>query len=389
MKIIHLSDLHIGKVVHGFSLIEDQQYIFKQMIALIKSVNAGAIIIAGDVYDRQTPGVEAVKLFDEFLTDLSELHLPILLISGNHDSPERLGFASRILQQSNIYFASNYAASPQCVTLTDEYGEIDFYLLPFLRPMNVRAFTKMPIETYQQAFDVALSDTPKDPARRNVLITHQFIISTGYEPLRSESEHISVGGIDSINISPYQDNFDYIALGHIHGPQNVGSPTVRYCGTPLKYSFSEHLHEKSLTVVDLKEKGDVNVSTVRLLPLRDMRRIKGPFDELISPAVYSQANCEDYVHICLTDETEIFDAMNKVRIIYPNTMLLTYENQSYSSLYEEFIPSESNDEAAMSLITPFELFCEFYLSQNGVSLNPNQLDYVTELFNISLGDHQT
>ena len=342
MKFIHLSDLHIGKRVNEFSMIEDQEYILKQILNIIDGEAPDGVIIAGDVYDKPVPSAEAVELFDDFIVRLSKRDLPVYIISGNHDSPERLAFGNRLMASSGIHFSSVYNGAAERFELTDEYGTTAIYMLPFVKPSHVRRFyPDDKIESYTDAIVVAVREMHINQDDRNIIITHQFV--TGAE--RSDSEELSVGGTDNVDASAFE-GFDYVALGHIHRPQNVGNDTIRYCGSPLKYSFSEAPYEKSVTVVELKEKGNTSVYTVPLTPMRDMVELKGTYDELTLKSFYEGTSYrEDYVHITLTDEEDIPDVVQKLRVIYRNLMKLDYDNKRTRN-QTEINGAEMSDEQA-------------------------------------------
>lgn len=366
MKLIHLSDLHLGKRVNEFSMIEDQKYILARILDVIDSEKPDAVLIAGDVYDRAVPAADAVGLLDEFLVALSGRSVPVLLISGNHDSAERLSFASRLVRRSHVYIAPVYNGNVTPVTLEDEHGQVDFYLLPFIKPIHVRLlFPDEEISSCTEALASAISHMNVDPARRSVLVTHQFV--TGAE--RSESEEISVGGSDNVDASVF-DPFDYVALGHIHGPQEIGSPRLRYCGTPLKYSFSEAKHQKSVTVVELGVKGSLSVHTVPLRPLRDMIELRGPYDEVVSQEFYKKLDREAYYRITLTDEDDVPDAMMKLRIIYRNLMRLDYDNRRTRG------EGQVAPEDATERQSPLAVFSTFYEQQNNGPMSDEQRDYL-------------
>lgn len=370
MKFVHLSDLHLGKRVNGYSMIEDQKYILLKILNVIDEQKAEAVVIAGDVYDKPIPPTEAVQLFDDFLFRLVERNLQILVISGNHDSPERIAFGSRFMDKSGVHMSQVYNGKNDLVELKDKYGKVNFYMLPFVKPSNVRRFFEdEEINTYTDAVRVAVSHMNVNKKARNVIITHQFV--TGAQ--RSESETIAVGGTDNVDSYVF-DDFDYVALGHIHGPQNVGKNTVRYCGTPLKYSYSEISHKKSVTVVEMKEKGNVKVSTVELTPKLDMREIKGTYEELTFKKNYENTNTEDYLHIILTDEEDVADAVAKLRCVYPNLMKLDYDNtRTRNSL--ALTQAEETEKK-----TDTELLSEFFEKQNGKPLSDEQLEYAANLF---------
>jgi len=322
MKLIHLSDLHIGKRVNEISMLEDQEFILTQILGILDTEKADAVLIAGDVYDKSVPSAEAVTLFDDFLFRLSKRKLPVFIISGNHDSSERLSFGSRLMEGSGIHISPVYGGSVSPVVLSDSFGTVSFWLLPFLKPAHVRRyFPEESIESYTDAVRAAIRAMSPDFASRNVLLTHQFVTGAA----TCESEEISVGGSDNVDASVF-DGFDYVALGHIHGPQNIGSNRVRYCGTPLKYSFSEEHHHKSITVVELGEKGDLTLHLQPLTPKHDLRTIRGTFEEVTSKAFLESTQTQDYLHIILTDEEDVPEALGKLRLIYPNILKLSYDN---------------------------------------------------------------
>ncbi len=369
MKLIHLSDLHIGKRVHAFSMISDQKYILNEILKLIGREQPDAVLIAGDIYDKPVPSAEAVEVFDGFLVALSEIKIPVFLISGNHDSAERLAFASRILKDSRIYVSPVYRGEIRPVRLQDHKGEVCIYMLPFVRPAQVKAqYPEAEIETYNDAVRTAVSHMHVDPEKRNVLLTHQFV--TGAQAC--ESEELSVGGTDQIDASVFQD-FDYVALGHLHGPQSVTRPTVRYCGTPLKYSFSETAHRKSVTIVQLEEKGNVTIRTEPLVPLRDMKKISGTYMEVTDRSFYEGQSREDYFHITLTDEEDIPEAVGRLRAVYPNLMQLEYDNHRTrgGASLETW---ETKDQK-----TPEALFSDFYKAQNNRDMSPEQQAFLSQI----------
>lgn len=369
MKLIHLSDLHLGKRVNEFSMLEDQQYILTEILQIIDREKPDGVMIAGDVYDKSVPSAEAVALLDDFLVRLAKRDLQVFLISGNHDSPERMAFGGRLMAQSGVRLAPVYDGKVRPITLTDEYGRVNLYLLPFLKPAHVRrCFPEREILTYTDALAAAIEAMGVDTAQRNVLVTHQFVTGAA----RCDSEEISVGGTDNVDVSVFEP-FDYVALGHIHGPQQVGRETVRYCGTPLKYSFSEAKHQKSVTVVELGEKGAVSVRTVPLTPMRDLAELRGTYEELTFRGFYDGTSYpRDYVHITLTDEEDIPDAVSKLRIIYPNLMKLDYDNKRTRA----GIVLEGAEDQQRS---PLELLEEFYEKQNGQPMGEEQRAFAKNL----------
>ncbi len=370
MKFIHLSDLHLGKRVSEFSMLEDQKYILDQILTILDQERPDGVIIAGDVYDKSTPSAEAVMVLDDFLFRLSQRRVQVFLISGNHDSPERLAFGGRLMTGSGIHLAPVYDGTLQPIALADDHGPVNVYLLPFLKPAHVRRFfPDRTIETYTQAMAAVIEHTRIDTTVRNLLVTHQFVTGAA----RCDSEEISVGGADNVDAAVF-DGFDYVALGHIHGPQSVGRETVRYCGTPLKYSFSEASQEKSVTVVELGGKGDVTLRTVPLSPLRDMVRLRGTYEALTLRSFYQGTKYPDsYLHITLTDEEDIPDAVSKLRVIYPWLMKLDYDNQRTRTAG---LPDDQKADPARS---PLELLEDFYRQQNGRPMSPEQRSFAKDL----------
>lgn len=370
MKLIHLSDLHLGKRVNEFSMLEDQQYILEEILRIIDSEKPDGVLIAGDVYDKTVPSAEAVTLLDEFLVQLSKRDTQTFLISGNHDSAERLAFGGRLMEQSGIHIARVYNGVLAPLTLRDEYGPVDLYLLPFLRPVQVRRFfPESEIATYTEAMAAVLGAADIDKTHRNVIVTHQFV--TGAQTC--DSEELSVGGTDNVDVSVF-DDFDYVALGHIHGPQKIGRETVRYCGTPLKYSFSEVGHKKSVTVVELAEKGSVAIRTVPLVPKRDMSELRGAYNELMLRENYEgKPFRNDYLRITLTDEEDIPNAVNNLRTVYPYIMRLDYDNRRTRT--ESYVDGAEQVERKR----PLTLLEEFYESQNGQPMSEEQRSFAKQL----------
>lgn len=371
MKLFHLSDLHIGKRVNEFSMIEDQKYILTQILYAADHEKPDGILISGDVYDRTIPTAEAVQVFDAFLTRLSEQKIPAFIISGNHDSAERLAFGSSLMGKSGIYFSKVYDGTVEKIPMQDAYGTVWIYLLPFLRPSTIRHALPERAEEVQSAADavrIALEQTKIDEKERNVLLAHQFV--TGAK--RCDAEELQVGDVDQIPAELFT-SFEYVALGHIHSPQKVGRETVRYCGAPLKYSFSEAGQEKSITVVELKEKGSVDLRTIPLKPLHDLRKIRGTYLEVTAKSFYENRDCEDYLQVTLTDEEDVPDGMAKLRTIYPNLMRLEYDNKRTRSNAEVRAAERVEEKSEL------ELFQEFYELQNNQSMTEVQEQFVEEL----------
>ncbi len=370
MKLLHLADLHLGKRVYEFSMLEDQKYILQQILDMLEIEQIDGILFAGDIYDKTVPSAEAVQLFDDFLSKIVEKQVSVFLISGNHDSAERLSFGSKIFSKSKVHFASGYHGKVERITVEDEYGPVHIYLLPFVKPIHVkRAFPEQEeeIHSYQDAMKVVIEHINWDKTDRNVLVAHQFVTGAS----RCESEEISVGGIDNVDAALFE-NFDYVALGHIHGPQWIGKETIRYAGTPLKYSFSEWNHQKAAVLIELGEKGSVKLQQLPLKPLRDMRKLKGTYAELTARSLYENTNTEDYIHITLTDEEDIFDALGKLRVIYPNLMKLEYDN-CRTRKNQEITSIESIEEKS-----PLDLTKELFLLQNNKPMSDKQEKLLAE-----------
>lgn len=370
MKFLHLADLHLGKRVNGFSMLEDQAHILRQILAILDDEQPDGVLIAGDVYDKSVPSVEAVGLLDGFLTELRARGVPVLLISGNHDSPERLAFGGRVMDSCGIHISPVYDGALAPVTLHDAFGPVHVWLLPFVKPAHVRRwFPDADIESYTDAVAEAVAHMDIDTAARNVLVTHQFVTGGA----RSGSEELSVGGTDNVDSGVFAP-FDYVALGHLHGAQYIGRETIRYAGSPLKYSFSEARQHKSVTVVTLGEKGDVQVRTAALTPLRELREIRGSYDELTARSFYEHTTYRsDYLHLILTDEQDVFDAMSRLRTIYPYLMTLDYDNARTRAAGGMSVPAETERR------TPLELFEALYTRQNHQPMSEVQREYIAQL----------
>lgn len=370
MKFLHLADLHLGKRVNGFSMLEDQAHILRQILAILDDEQPDGVLIAGDVYDKSVPSVEAVGLLDGFLTELRARGVPVLLISGNHDSPERLAFGGRVMDSCGIHISPVYDGALAPVTLQDAFGPVHVWLLPFVKPAHVRRwFPDADIESYTDAVAEAVAHMDIDTAARNVLVTHQFVTGGA----RSGSEELSVGGTDNVDSGVFAP-FDYVALGHLHGAQHIGRETIRYAGSPLKYSFSEARQHKSVTVVTLGEKGDVQVRTAALTPLRELREIRGSYDELTARSFYEHTTYRsDYLHLILTDEQDVFDAMSRLRTIYPYLMTLDYDNARTRAAGGMSVPAETERR------TPLELFDALYTRQNHQPMSEVQREYIAQL----------
>ena len=369
MKFLHLSDLHLGRRLKEISLLDDQAFILERILELVDMEQPQAVVIAGDVYDKTVPPAEAVTLLDSFFCALAKRRMPTLIVSGNHDSAERLAFGGRLLEGCGIHLSPVYDGNVAPVTLADEHGEVDFWLLPFLKPIHIRhCFPEEEALTYTDACRAALSRLAIDPTRRNVLVTHQFV--TGAQVCESE-EAIHVGGTDNVDASVFE-GFDYVALGHIHGPQNIGSSRIRYCGTPLKYSFSEADHHKSVTVVELDGEGGVNLRLLPLIPKHDLRVLRGSFAQLTDQDYWKNTVTDDYLHIVLTDEEDIPEAVSRLDAIYPNILHLSYDNTRTRT-------EADTDTADTAELPPLELFDALYVRFNGQPMSDVQRSFVSDL----------
>ncbi|MGB8452318.1 MAG: exonuclease SbcCD subunit D [Anaerocolumna sp.] len=376
MKFLHISDLHIGKKFRETDFTEDQIHILNEIMGIVDDTKPDGILIAGDIYDRSVPPANAVNIFDDFLTKLEMRNMKVFMISGNHDSPERLNFGKEIMGKNSIYIAGSFKGEMDCITLEDEYGSINIYLFPFIKPSVVSNFNKeINIDSYEKAVKTVIDAAQIDKNHRNILVAHQFVTNQGVEPEKSDSEILSVGGLDNIDVSAFEP-FDYVALGHIHGPQKIGRETVRYCGTPLKYSFSECNHKKSVTCIELTDKNNVTVIQIPLHPIRDLRIMKDTLNNLLHDEKYIGRNCEDYIHAILTDEEDIYDPIGKLRTVYRNVLILGRENAK-TRINENSRTSASGDVASRN---PMDLFEEFYRNQNNVELNDTQKKIILDVF---------
>lgn len=370
---MHLADLHLGKRVNGFSMMEDQEYILNRILEIMEEEQPDGLLIAGDVYDKTIPPAEAVRRMDDFLTAVAEKHVPVFLISGNHDSAERVAFGHQLMQGSGIWISPVYDGTIRHHTLEDRWGEVNIYLIPFLRPSVVRSFfPDVEIEDYTDALRTIIEDLQVDTSRRNVVLAHQFVTAAGALPETCDSEQLSVGGLDRVDGSVFSP-FDYTALGHLHGPQRVGRETIRYAGSPLKYSFSELHQKKSVTEVELRAKGETEIRQIPLQPRREMTELRGTFEEILEEARKKGEPQTDYYHMILTDETDVVDALSRLREYYPNIMLLDYDNLRTRSQKEV----EQLDRVEER--TPGELFAALYEQQNGQEMDSDRKEYLDGL----------
>lgn len=361
MKLLHISDLHLGKRLREFSLIEDQEYILVKILNIIDDEKPDALLIAGDVYDKGIPPVAAVNLLDDFLTKLSQRKIPVFMISGNHDSCERMSFGSKLMENSGLYVSKSYNGNVVPFELKDEWGSVNIYMLPYIYPVE---------KSYTEAVSQAISQMKIDTSKRNVLVSHQFV--SGSE--RCDSEDLFIGGAEDVNVEVF-DDFDYVALGHIHKPQKCGREFVRYSGTPLKYSFSEVNHKKGVTVIELKEKGNLNIKQVPLVPKRDLVVLKGKFEELIQKEFYKKQNLQNFYKIILTDEEDVRDGFARLQTIYENLVFLDYDNIRTKSV------ANIDDIEKIQKTDPLEIFMDFFEIQNNKPMTQEQKDISKELIN--------
>lgn len=368
MKLLHLGDLHIGKSVNDYNMIEDQEYILNQILDIATQKEVDAVLIAGDVYDKSVPGEDAVRVLNDFLCRLVEKKIPAYMISGNHDSDERLNFGSRLFETNGIYISSKYTGSLYKQTVWDEYGPVNIYLLPFVKASRVKHFfPDAEIDSYDKAVRVALQNENMDNGERNVLVAHQFVAGKSEQIKLSGSENASVQNVGAVEIigADCFDAFDYVALGHIHAPQKVGRDEVRYAGSPLKYSLSELNNEKSVPLITLGEKGNVTTELLPLKPLRDMRHLKGKLEQLLEKE--NLQSPEDYIYVTLTDEDPIADAISIIRQYYPNTMKLDYDN-AHTRQTEQVDITHITAEKTFP-----ELISDFYLQMYGCEISEEEL----------------
>ncbi len=369
MKILHLSDLHLGKKVKEFSMLENQKYIIDQILKIIDNEKPDCAVIAGDVYDKPIPSSDAVQVFDQFLFSLYQRKLQVFVISGNHDSSERIAFGNRLISLSGIHMSPVYNGVIEPVKLYDSFGTVNIYMLPFIKPIEIKKFyPDKEIKNHTEAFRIVVDSMKVNPEERNILVAHQFVTGASF----SNSEEISIGGTENIDSDVFKI-FDYTALGHIHRPQNIGSSKIRYCGSQLKYTVDEANQEKSVTIVELNEKNSLNIKEIPLVPKYDIKAYKGSFNEITSPDFYRNINTDNYIFITLTDEMYIPDALGKLRKIYPNIMQISYDNSLTKN--KSFIKSDVKSEN----ISPIQIFTEFYESQRHHKMTDEQLEFVNNL----------
>lgn len=376
MRIFHISDLHIGKQLYAYSLKAEQEHILQTIIQYARQYRPDVLVIAGDIYDKSAPSAEAYELFDQFLNGLAELtaQMPVLIIAGNHDNAARLQYASGFLERSQIYLAAKAPSGDEPlkqVTLQDAYGPVHFYLLPFIRPRDVRQqFDEGVVTSYDSAVQAVLEREPIDYSQRNVLVAHQFFVAGQTTPTLCDSEqsYSAVGGIDSVDVSHVRQ-FDYVALGHIHGPQQIGAPHIRYSGTPLKYSVSESRQQKAVTLVTLAEKGaPPQIELLPLPALRDVRTLQGTLAEVL--AQVDDRLRDDYVSITLTDEEPLYRPKDQLEEQYHRILEVRLDNRR---IRQKLAGAVSADEQ----LQPLEAFQAFYQEMNGQPLSDAEVQMMT------------
>ena len=376
MKILHLADLHLGKRVNEISMIEDQKYILDEIIALIKEESVEIVLLCGDIYDKSIPTIEAIHLLDEFLDQLSKMEIKVLMISGNHDSIDRLSFGKSLFKRSNLYIASQFEDKIEKLTIKEEKMTVNFYMLPFVKPAYISHKFELQTESYEECFRYLIEHTKINEEETNILLTHQFVTANKKDPELSDSETSNLGGIDNIDFHVF-DPFDYVALGHIHKPQAMGRDKVRYAGSILKYSFSEVHMDKKAVILTIADNKDVKLSFYPLKPLRDMREIECSLKQLLKKEC-EIGNSEDYMHVILTDEEQILDAIGKVRTIYPNVMQISFKNRRNMKELEAVGVGIKEDQ--ISDQSPMELFEQFYKMQNHIDLDEKRSKLALSVF---------
>lgn len=377
MKLAHISDLHLGKTLYNYSLIEDQEYILEQIVGILVEKKVEVLMIAGDVFDKNVAPEAGLKVFRKFLNRLVESKIKVLIISGNHDSAERLTFGGEFMTEKGIFFSKVYDGKIEPVSFEDEYGPVNFYLLPFIKPQIVNHYIEgNEIDTYEEAVQFAVKNMNINTSERNVILAHQNILSAK----RCESEENIIGGLDAVSDAVFKD-FDYTALGHIHSQQKIGKNNVFFCGTPLKYSVSEFDQEKKMPIISLAEKGKVDIEMIPLIPKRDLRKITGTLDEILSNAKNDPNNHEDFIDITLTNEYEVMDAMASLRTVYPNVLKLSYDNKASRAAENVEKFSGVNEKK------PLEIFEAFYQSRRGTEMNDEQKNYIQALIEKIWGEN--
>ena len=374
MKFAHLADLHIGKKLNGISLLEDQRYVLNQVVDIVKKEKVDGILLAGDIYQTSQPSSEALSLFDEFLGNLVKANIPCYMISGNHDSEQRIAYFSRLIRKANVFTNELFNGTIQTIKVEDEYGELHIHLLPFIKPIDLKKYyPDEKIDTYQKMMELVIAASNIDYSQRNILLCHQFITGA----VTSDSEVFAIGTLDNINHQVFE-NFDYVALGHLHHPQHVGKDTIRYSGSLLKYSLSEINSNKSITIVDVKEKGNVRIDKIPLIPPHEMRELKGYYKDLMKEA-YS----EDYISVILEDDVVLPDAYLSLMTNFPN--MISYRLNKNNEVYDHVELLDMDNKSVL------DLFTDFYRGQNNDLMPSNeQLDLIKRIIDeIEEEKHET
>ena len=381
MKLIHLADLHIGKILLEQSLLEDQKYILNQILKIAKDNNVDAILLSGDIYDKGIPNNDAVELLNDFLNKLvNELKIKVFMISGNHDSKTRLNFGSQLFNNLGLYIETKYQGNLKKITLDNHNNKVNIYMLPFIKPIEIKHLFKEEIKDYNEAINLILKREKINKNEINILMAHQFVTYNGQNPETCESESINIGTIDNVDASLFFD-FDYVALGHIHGAQRIGNDNIRYAGTMLKYSFSEIKHHKSLVMINIDEENKLTFDLIPLKPLRDLREIKGPINELIKKENYEGMNTNDYIKAIITDEEPGYEPLSRIRTVYPNTLKLEVRNSKTINNNLELERIEKLKEKSV-----LELFNDFYKYQNNIDMNKEEEKIIKNLIKEIEGD---
>lgn len=377
MKFAHISDLHLGKTLHSFSLIDDQEYILNQIVEKLVENKVDVLLVAGDIYDKNVAPETGIKLFRKFLNDLVKENIKVMVISGNHDSAERLTFGGEFMTDKGLFFSKVYDGKIEPVVLQDENGPVNIYLLPFIKPSIVQHYLPdEKIESYEDAVSCAIRQMNLNLSERNLIVAHQNILSAE----RCESEENIIGGLDAVSDQVFKD-FDYVALGHIHKQQEVGKSKVMFSGTPLKYSTSELEHDKVMPLITLGKKGEKEIELIPLVPKRDLRQIRGTFDEIMRKSKDDPNNAEDYIDVILTDENDILDAISTLRTVYPNILKITYDNKATKTA-ENVERFDAVDEKK-----PLDVFEAFYKARRGADMDESQREYIQSLIEKIWGEN--
>ena len=374
MLLMHLGDLHLGKTLGDFDLTDDQEYLLNQLLEIIDIRSVDAVLIAGDVYDKSIPSESATRLLNSFLSNLAKRNVYVFMISGNHDSDERLNYGSSLFETNHIYISSKYDGNMFKHTMKTEEEDVNIYLLPFCKASQIRHFLPdAKIDSYEDAIKAVLNNQIIDKTQCNILVAHQFVMGKSKDPELGGSESLgtrTVGTVEKIGYDCF-DDFDYVALGHIHSPQQVGRKEVRYSGSPLKYSLSEVNNEKSIPLINIRKKGEVDIELVPVKPLRNLRHIKGKIKDLLDKSNISSP--EDFIYVTLTDENFINDAMGIFQKVYPSTVHIDYEN-SHSKEIEQVDISQIAENRSFD-----DLISDFYLQVYGNEISEEEMHIMKDV----------